>query len=364
MAGETKRALIAMSGGVDSSVAAFLMKERGFDCTGATMKLFGDEAGDAPANPRTCCSLEDTEAARSVARSLEMPFHVFNFARDFRERVIDKFVQVYERGGTPNPCIDCNRYLKFEKLLHRARELDMDYVVTGHYARIGFDEQSGRWQLRKGSDAAKDQSYALYTMTQEQLSRTLFPLGEYTKPQIREIAERRGFVNANKPDSQDICFVRDGDYAGFIEAYTGRTCQPGDFVDANSGRVLGRHGGVIRYTVGQRRGLGLGTAHPMYVQRKDAAANTVTLSANVEDLHSRELIADDFNWIALVPKIGEQIRVSAKIRYNQREQPASASVLPCGSVRVEFDTPQKAVADGQAVVLYDGEIVVGGGVIK
>ena len=244
-----------MSGGVDSSVAAYLMKEQGFDCTGITMKLFDNE-DIGISSEKTCCSLEDVEDARSVASSLGIPFHVFNFSDDFNEQVIDRFIEAYEKGETPNPCIDCNRYMKFEKLMTRAKQLGVDYVVTGHYARIEYDEQHGRYLLKKGVDEAKDQSYALYTMTQDQLSHTLFPLGGLKKDEIREIAMSKGFINAKKRDSQDICFVRDGDYAGFIKQHTGKVYEAGNFIDSD-GNVLGRHNGLIRYTIGQRKGIGL-----------------------------------------------------------------------------------------------------------
>jgi len=355
----SKKAIIAMSGGVDSSVAACLMKEQGFDCTGITMKLFdNDDIGIS--NEKTCCSLEDVEDARSVANSLDMPFHVFNFSDDFNEQVIDRFVEAYEKGETPNPCIDCNRYMKFEKLMNRAKQLDVDYVATGHYARVEYDEKLGRYLLKKGVDEAKDQSYALYTMTQDQLARTIFPLGGLRKEEIREIAEAEGFVNARKRDSQDICFVRDGDYAGFIQHHTGKSYETGDFVDS-TGKVLGRHNGLIRYTIGQRKGIGLSFDRPMYVGGKNIESNTVTLCEN-DELLSSSLNARDFSWISR-EKPDQPIRVKAKIRYNQKEQWAIAKQTPDGLVSVEFDEPQRAIAKGQAVVLYDGDIVVGGGTI-
>ena len=262
--GEGRSALIAMSGGVDSSVAAALMLEKGYQCIGVTMKLFQNEEIGIPRD-HTCCSLEDVEDARSVAYSLGMPYYVFNFTEDFSRQVIDRFVKAYECGATPNPCIDCNRYMKFEKLYHRAKELHCDYVVTGHYARTAYDEKSGRWQLKKGRNAAKDQSYVLCFMTQDQIAHTIFPLGEYEdKEEIREIAQQHGFINAHKHDSQDICFVQDGDYGRFIEQYTGKTYPPGPFV-TEDGRVLGQHKGIIRYTIGQRKGLGLALPAPLYV---------------------------------------------------------------------------------------------------
>ena len=287
------KVLIAMSGGVDSSVAAFLMKEQGCECIGATMKLFHNE-DIGVSRTKTCCSLEDVEDARLVALHLGIPYYVFNFSDDFKGQVIDRFISSYERGATPNPCIDCNRYLKFERLYERARILGCDAIVTGHYARI--EQENGRWLLKKSLDESKDQSYVLYSLTQDQLAHTRLPLGAMHKSETRRIAEEQGFYNADKPDSQDICFVPDGDYAGFIARYTGRDCPAGDFVD-ESGRVLGRHKGIVHYTVGQRKGLGIAADAPLYVKRIDAAENRVVLSGN-DALFSRELMANDFNWIA------------------------------------------------------------------
>lgn len=353
----SKKVIVAMSGGVDSSVAAFLMKQSGFDCIGATMKLYdNDDIGIS--REKTCCSLDDIDDARAVARRLEMPYYVFNFKTEFEKKVIDKFISTYENGGTPNPCIDCNRYLKFEKLFQRMKELSYDYVVTGHYAKVV--EENGWYYLKKAVDFTKDQSYVLYSLTQQQLSHILFPLGEYTKAEIREIAEKQGFLNARKKDSQDICFVPDGDYAGFIERYTGKAYPVGDFVDIN-GNVLGQHKGIIRYTNGQRKGLGVAFGKPMYVSGKDIEKNTVILSTN-DELFSSELIADDFNW--LIPNPEKEIKCKARVRYNMKEQDAKAIMLDNGRVKVMFDNPQRAVTKGQAVVLYDGDTVIGGGTIK
>ncbi len=356
----SKKAIIAMSGGVDSSVAAFLMKERGFECIGATMKLYHNE-DIGLSQGHTCCSLEDVEDARSVAYQIGILHYVFNFSDRFREKVMDRFVAAYENGATPNPCIDCNRFLKFDKLYHRAMELDYDYVVTGHYARIDKDKTSGRYLLKKALDSTKDQSYVLYSMTQEQLAHTLFPLGEYRKAQVREIAAQQGFENAKKHDSQDICFVPNGKYSEFIEGYTGKSYPPGDFID-ESGNIIGRHGGIIRYTVGQRRGLGVSAAAPLYVTKIDPVANTVTLGGN-EALYSRSLTATDLNLIS-VDKIERPIRVKAKIRYRQSEQWATLTQTDTDEAEVLFDEPQRAITKGQAVVFYDGDIVVGGGTIR
>ena len=352
------RALIAMSGGVDSSVAAKLTQDMGYDCVGCMMKLY--EAPPGVERPeRGCCSLDDAEDARSVAFSLGMPFYVFNFCDDFKKQVIDRFVGEYLEGRTPNPCIDCNSYMKFDRLLTRAEELDCEKLVTGHYARIGF--RDGRYTLRKAVDPAKDQSYVLYRLTQRQLSHILFPLGDMTKTETRSLAERCGFVNSAKRDSQDICFVPNGDYAAALEALTGKCCPEGDYIDSE-GRVIGRHRGIIRYTVGQHKGLGGNYPERMFVLGVDPAANTVTLGTE-EKLFSRSLTASSFNWISGEAPEGA-IRCEAKIRYRHREQPASALALPDGRVSVTFDGPQRAITPGQSVVLYDGDEVLGGGIIE
>lgn len=355
-----KKAIIAMSGGVDSSVAAYLMKQRGFECIGATMKLYYNEDVGL-LRDHTCCSLEDVEDARSVAYKLGIPYYVFNFSDRFHEKVMDRFVAAYENGATPNPCIDCNRFLKFDSLYHRAKELDYDYVVTGHYARIEKDENSGRYLLKKAIDSSKDQSYVLYAMTQEQLAHTLFPLGAIHKTQVREIATQQGFQNAKKHDSQDICFVPNGKYAEFIEEYTGKCYPPGNFIDVG-GHVLGHHNGIIRYTVGQRKGLGVAAGTPLYVTKIDPDANTVTLGSGSE-LYSRYLIAADLNLIA-EEKIEHPMRVKAKIRYRQAEQWATLTQIDNDRVELLFDNPQRAITKGQAVVFYDGDVVVGGGTIQ
>lgn len=348
-----KKALIAMSGGVDSSVAAYLMKEAGYDCIGVTMKLYDNE-DIGMEQEKTCCSLSDIEDARSVAVKLGIPYYVFNFKADFKEKVIDNFIESYRRGMTPNPCIECNRHLKFAHLWQKARELQCDVVVTGHYARITEDGQG--YHLLKGKDSAKDQSYVLYSLTQEQLAHTCFPLGGYTKEEIRRIAEEQGFFNAAKKDSQDICFIPDGDYRSFIEKTTGQSSQPGDFVDKD-GNVLGTHKGYYCYTIGQRRGLGISAPQSLYVTEIRPEENKVVLGSN-DDLFHSHLTADNFNWI-------EEVRpdevIKARIRYHQVEKEATARVTQDGRVEVDFLEPQRAITKGQSVVLYRGDAVVGGG---
>lgn len=356
---EKKKALIAMSGGVDSSVAAYLMIRDGYDCIGAMMRLF-DEQFLPEGGESSCCSLDDAEDARSVARRLGFPFYVFNSKGEFEEKVIRKFIRCYECGATPNPCIDCNRYLKFDHLMRKGMELGCDFVVTGHYARIRYDESRGRYLLYQAADLSKDQSYVLYSLNQEQLARTRFPLGEMSKAQAREIAQEQGFINSRKRDSQDICFVPDGDYVGFMERYTGKKYPKGDFLDI-SGKVVGTHNGAVSYTLGQRKGLGLAMGAPVYVCAKDMEKNTVTVGPS-EALFSNTLIAEDWNWFPF-PALTEPLRVSAKARYNQPPQPATVYPESDGKAKVVFDTPQRALTPGQAVVLYDGDMVVGGGTI-
>lgn len=350
------RVLIAMSGGVDSGVAAKIMRDRGFDCVGCTMNLYDNETAGL-CSSRTCCSLDDVEDARSAAYRLGMPYYVFNFKEDFREAVIERFVSAYKSGKTPNPCIDCNRYMKFGKLFDRARVLGCGHVVTGHYARI--EEEDGKYVLKKGIDGTKDQSYVLYAMTQQQLAHTFFPLGSMRKSEVRAIAAEAGFINAQKPDSQDICFVPDGDYAAAIERFSGKS-EPGDFVDTQ-GRVLGTHRGIVHYTVGQHRGLGLNHHEALYVCRIDAGKNTVVLGRKPE-LFSREADVAEFNWISgEAPNKPVSCRV--KMRYRSPEQPAIAEAGGDGTVHITFGEPQRAICPGQAAVLYDGDTVLGGGVI-
>lgn len=355
-----RKAIIAMSGGVDSSVAALLTKETGDECIGATMKLFHNEDIGVK-REKTCCSLDDVEDARNVCYRMGIRYYVFNFSERFKEDVMDRFVDAYEHGATPNPCIDCNRYLKFDKMFQRMRELEYDYIVTGHYARVEYDEEKNRYLLKKAVDDTKDQSYVLYMLTQEQLAHISLPLGGLRKMEVREIAEKHGFVNARKHDSQDICFVPDGDYAKFIEQYTGRKSIPGDFVDTE-GNILGKHKGIIHYTLGQRRGLGIPAASRLYVCDISPKTNQVVLGNN-EDLFHSELTATKVNLISC-ESLKEPMRLKAKIRYRHPEQEAVAWQTEDGVLHVRFDKPQRAITRGQAVVLYDGDIVVGGGVIE
>ena len=352
-------ALIAMSGGVDSSVAAYLTQAQGYDCLGITMRLYRNE-DIGLSRLHTCCAQQDIDDASEVAFQLDLPYEVLDRTEGFRAQVIDRFVRVYEAGGTPNPCIDCNRYMKFDALLRFARQRGLDCVVTGHYARIEHDGATGRWLLKKAVDESKDQSYVLYMLTQDQLAHTRFPLGGMTKAEVRALAERLHFVNARKHDSQDICFVPDGDYARFLERYTGRRYPEGPFLDRD-GAVVGTHRGAVRYTVGQRKGLRLALGTPVYVCGKDMAANTVTVGPDAA-LYADTLIAEDLNWIA-IPRLDGPRRVKAKTRYRQTEQWATVRPEGPDRIRLTFDAPQRAMTVGQAVVLYDGDVVVGGGTI-
>lgn len=355
---ENKKVMIGMSGGVDSSVAAFLLQKESFEVIGATMKLYNNEDIDF-VSEKTCCSLDDVLDAKSVCARLGIRHYTLNMTDDFKKEVIERFISAYQNGFTPNPCIDCNRYMKFSKMLHKAQELDIDYVATGHYARI--EKQGDRYILKKAVDLSKDQSYVLYSLTQEQLKVTKFPLGNYTKQQVREIAEENGFVNARKHESQDICFVPDGDYSKFIEYYTGKTYPCGDFVDMN-GKRLGEHKGIIRYTIGQRRGLGLALPASMYVVEKDVDNNRVILGFN-DDLFKKEVNVKNISFTAC-DGLDKPERLCAKIRYNQKEQPATVTQTDENHFTIVFDEPQRAITKGQAAVLYDGDTVVGGGTIE
>lgn len=356
----SEKAIIAMSGGVDSSVAAHIIKNQGYECIGATMKLFSNDDINV-SREKSCCSLSDVEDARSVCLKLDIPYYVFNFSDKFDECVINKFVSAYLSGATPNPCIECNRSLKFDKMFLRMKELGYDYVVTGHYVRVEMDNKTGRYLLKKAKDTSKDQSYVLYMLTQEQLKHTLFPLGGLLKSDVREIAEQNGFINAAKRDSQDICFVPDGKYSDFIEKYTGKKSLPGNFV-SKDGHIFGTHKGISHYTIGQRKGLGISYTSPLYVTEIRTDTNEVVLGEESE-LYTDSLIADDVNLIS-VDSIEKPMRVKAKVRYRQTEQPATVTSLSDGRIHIKFDEPQRAITKGQAVVMYDGDVVVGGGTIS
>lgn len=345
-----KKALIAMSGGVDSSVAAYIMKTSGYEISGAIMKLCDDFGED---------SSQSVNDAKAVCERLGVPFYVFDYRDDFKNLVVDDFIRVYEEGGTPNPCVVCNKKMKFGKFIDGAKEIGIETVATGHYARI---EKSGdRFLLKRGTDLLKDQSYFLYHLTQKQLSHTVFPLGTMSKDEIREIAGENGFVTAHKKDSQDICFVPSGDYVSVIEKVTSKIFPQGNFVNT-LGEKIGNHKGHIHYTIGQRKGLGMGFGEKMYVLGKDVSENEVILGPN-NALFSDTLFAYDFNWI-VSDNPPEKLRADVKIRYGAKESPATVYVTGENSVRIEFDIPQRAIAPGQAVVLYDGDAVLGGGTIE
>ena len=367
-----KKAFIAMSGGVDSSVAALIATNSGMDCVGVTLKLF--KAADEDKSSLGTRAFDEDEdefsvgirtfaeaiAANGVAKLIGIPHHIHDNACEFTEFVIDYFIDAYANGLTPNPCIECNRRIKLGMLLDQMKIAGYDYVVTGHYARIVFDETKRRFLLLRAKDRSKDQSYMLYTMTQDQLAHTLFPLGDLSKSRVREIAAENGFKNAEERDSQDICFVPDGDYAGFIERHLGQVFPEGDYIDTE-GRVIGRHKGIIRYTIGQRKGLGAAFGVPHYVLTKDAKRNAVVLGSE-SMLYSKRVLARDVNLIS-VDRIIQPMRVTAKTRYTQHDMPATVVQTEEGRLELEFDEPQRAAAPGQALVIYDGDVVVGGGTI-
>lgn len=347
-----KKVLIGMSGGVDSSVAAHLMQQAGFDCIGATMTLCQGLPGVPP---------QDSGDAQAVADRLQIPFHTLDANDAFRSCVVDSFVAAYEDGLTPNPCIECNRHLKFRVMLDKALEMGCDGIATGHYAIIRKDTQTGRFRLFKAADPQKDQSYFLAYLTQDQLAHTYLPLGQYTKDQIRQIAEAESFINAKRKDSQDICFIPDGDYVRFLKEYTEKTYPAGDFCDLE-GNIVGQHSGAVAYTIGQRKGLGIALGAPVYVCNKDMDQNTVTVGPD-NALFREQLIADDWNWIPF-PQLTAPMEVEAKIRYRHTPQKATVYPLEDGSCKVVFQSPQRAITPGQTVVLYRNDEVIGCGRIQ
>jgi tRNA-specific 2-thiouridylase len=349
--------MVAMSGGVDSSVAALLLLEQGYRVSGVTLRLFDKTASET----RVCRFQQDVKDAENVASRLGIRYEVLDLSEDFRREVVSRFVGGYEAGRTPNPCIDCNRYIKFGKLAEFAARKGAGCLATGHYARVEYDAGRGRWLLKKAKDVTKDQTYVLYSLSQEVLSHTLFPLGSLCKSEVRELALKNGLVNSHKPDSEDICFIPDGDYAGFLENQIGISPRPGNFIDQN-GHVLGAHRGLIHYTVGQRKGLGLSFAAPRYVLGKNAEDNTVVLGEN-KDLFRDSLTVSGVNWIAM-ERLEKPMKASVKIRYSQTEAGATVSPLENGRISVRFDRPQRAVTPGQAAVFYKGDLVLGGGTIE
>ncbi|MBR2381399.1 MAG: tRNA 2-thiouridine(34) synthase MnmA [Clostridia bacterium] len=352
------KVIVAMSGGVDSAVCAYLIKQNN-DALGITLRLH-DESDSLIYGENSCCSVKDIADAKSVCNIIGIPHETHDFGAEFKECVISDFINCYKNGSTPNPCVICNRKIKFEQLLKIAMERGYDAITTGHYARIEKGE-NGRYLLKKALDLSKDQSYVLYSLTQEQLAHTIFPLGEMTKAEARNLAEHIGFVNARKKDSQDVCFIPDGDYVSFIEQTTGETFEKGNFIDLN-GNILGTHQGIIKYTIGQRKGLGLALGEPMYVIEKNVENNTVTLAKN-EELFGTTLTASNINLISC-EKIEKPLKIKAKIRYNQKEQPATVEQIGKDLIKVTFDEQQRAITRGQSVVLYEGDTVVGGGIIN
>lgn len=355
-----KKVIVAMSGGVDSSVAAALLLKSGYEVIGVTMQIWDPEITEVAQEHVGCCSLSAVEDARRVAHKLDIPYYVMNFRSYFEEKVIDYFVSQYLEGMTPNPCIACNRYVKFESLLQKAVALGADYIATGHYARLFFDAGRQRYMVARSKDQAKDQTYALYNLTQPQIARTLMPLGEYRKEEVRALAREFGLEVAQKPESQEICFVVDDDYHRFLRERVGEKIKPGPFLNLQ-GQVLGQHSGIPFYTVGQRRGLGQSFGQRLYVIKIDPARNAVVLGPR-EALYAEELLAADNNFI-MVDKLESPLEVEAQIRYNGSPSPAVLYPDPQG-VRVKFHQPQRAITPGQAVVYYSGDNLVGGGTIQ